>query len=226
MEVYKVSEVESGKKESWQPIDMAIATVGVAMAMFHLMSTQYLILGGFEFQNAHLGFALLLVLLTAFKKRGRKGRLLTITLLILSLACIIYVGVLYEELEIRAESNTFLDLVVGVIIIFLVLETTRQSFGWILPTVAIIFIAYAFLGSYIPGALRGAELAPNNRHASIRCNRLLRAGWQNSREKAKVGSGVIIGSNERLGRNDYWKCGGEYRYYWVIYHTADEKGWL
>jgi TRAP transporter 4TM/12TM fusion protein len=161
MEAYEVSKVGSGKRESWQPIDMAIATVGVAMAVFHLMSTQYLILGGFEFQNAHLGFALLLVLLTAFKKRGRKGRLLTITLLILSLACIIYVGVLYEDLEIRAESNTSLDLVVGVIIIFLVLETTRQSFGWILPIVAIIFIAYAFLGSYIPGALRGAELAPS-----------------------------------------------------------------
>lgn len=164
-----MSKVESGRREDWKFIDMAIATVGVAMAMFHLISAQHLILGGFEFQNAHLGFALLLVLLAGFKKRGRKARLLTIALLILSVACITYVGLLFEELEIRAEFNTSLDLVVGVLILILVLEATRQSFGWILPTIAIIFIAYAFLGDYVPGALRGVSLAPSKviSHLSI-----------------------------------------------------------
>jgi TRAP transporter 4TM/12TM fusion protein len=156
-----VSKVESGRGEGWKFIDMAIATVGVAMAMFHLISAQHLILGGFEFQNAHLGFALLLILLAGFKNRGRKGRLLTIAFLILSVACITYVGLLFEDLEIRAGFNTSLDLVVGVIILILVLEATRQSFGWILPAIAIIFIAYAFLGDYVPGALRGVGLAPS-----------------------------------------------------------------
>jgi TRAP transporter 4TM/12TM fusion protein len=156
-----MSKVESGRGKSWKFIDMAIATVGVAMAMFHLISSQYLILGGIEFQNAHLGFALLLVFLTTSKGRGRKGSLLTVTFLILSVACILYVGVLYEELEIRAESNTSLDLVVGVLIIILVLEATRRAFGWILPMVGLIFAAYAFLGYYVPGALRGVEMSPS-----------------------------------------------------------------
>lgn len=164
-----MSKVERRRGEAWGLIDMAIAMVGVAMAIFHLMSTQYLILGGIEFQNAHLGFALLLTLLVAFKNRGRKARLLTIAFLILSVACITYVGILFEDLEIRAGFNTFLDLVVGVIIVILVLEATRQSFGWILPVIAIIFIAYAFLGYYVPGALRGIGLAPSKviAHLSI-----------------------------------------------------------
>ncbi len=153
-----MSKVKGSQWETSKLIDTAIVTVGVAMAIFHLLSTQYLILGGIEFQNAHLGFAFLLTLLSTSKKMSGKARLLIFTFLILSIACIVYVGVLFEDLEIRAEFNTPLDLVVGVIIIFLVLETTRQSFGWILPMVAIIFIAYDFLGYHIPGALRGAEL--------------------------------------------------------------------
>ena len=162
-----MSEVESGRLTSWKFIDKAIATMGVAMALFHLISSQYLILGGIEFQNAHLGFALVLIFLTASKGKVKWGRLLTVAFLILSVACILYVGVLFEDLEIRAELNTSLDLVVGVVIIILVLEATRRAFGWILPTIALIFVAYAFLGSYIPGSLRGVEMPPTMVIASL-----------------------------------------------------------
>ena len=156
-----MSKVESGILSNWKFIDKAIATVGVAMALFHLISSQYLILGGMEFQNAHLGFALVLIFLSASKGKGKWDRLLTVAFLVLSVVCILYVGVLFEDLEIRAELNTPLDLVVGVVIIILVLEATRRAFGWILPTIVLIFVAYAFLGYYVPGALRGVEMPPS-----------------------------------------------------------------
>src|SRR6266576_5285909 len=43
-----------------------------------------------------------------------------------------------------------LDVVLGVIFIVLLLEATRRTSGWIMPVVAILFIAYAMLGPYLP----------------------------------------------------------------------------
>jgi len=79
-------------------------------------------------------------------------------LIALSLACVAYVGMNVEALQMRVWFNTTLDLVVGVLIVILVLEATRQSFGWILPVLTIVFIIYAFVGHYIPGPLRAAEV--------------------------------------------------------------------
>lgn len=153
-----MSSVETKIEQKWKFIDIAIAIVGVAMAMYHLLSTQYLIFGGFEHQNVHLGFALILVFVAAIKNSGKKSKLLMTVLIALSLACVAYVGTNVEALQLRVWFNTTLDLVVGVLIVILVIEATRQSFGLILPALTIVFIIYAFVGHYIPGPLRAAEV--------------------------------------------------------------------
>ena len=162
-----MSKAAGSERKGWELIDVAIAIVGVAMAIFHLISAQYLILGGIEFLNTHLGFALLLIFLVAFKNNRRKARPFTIAFLILSVACITYVGIFFEDLEIRAGFNTSLDLAVGIILLILVLEATRRAFGWILPMVGLIFVAYSFLGYYVPGGLGGVKMAPSKVVAAL-----------------------------------------------------------
>ena len=146
------NEMES-KKQGWKVVDIAIATVGVAMAMYHMLSTQYLIFGGFQHQNVHLGFALALIFLVALKKSVGKARYYMFSLLVLGIICVTYIGINITALEARVGFNTTLDLVIGVAIVIVILESTRQSFGVILPLVTIIFMIYAFFGHYIPGPL-------------------------------------------------------------------------
>ena len=43
-----------------------------------------------------------------------------------------------------------LDIVLGVVFIVLVLEAARRTTGWIMPVVALAFIAYAYFGPYLP----------------------------------------------------------------------------
>jgi TRAP transporter 4TM/12TM fusion protein len=50
----------------------------------------------------------------------------------------------------RAIDPDRLDFYVGVVLILLLLEATRRSTGWIMPVVALIFIAYALFGKYLP----------------------------------------------------------------------------
>ena len=56
----------------------------------------------------------------------------------------------FEEFIYRAALPTVQDQIFGALTIVLVLEATRRTTGWILPSVAIAFLAYAWLGAYLP----------------------------------------------------------------------------
>lgn len=74
--------------------------------------------------------------------------------LILSAGCIIYLYVSHDMIVFRAGELYKSDIFVGVVILILTLEATRRSLGWPIPIIALTFIAYAFLGHYLPGELR------------------------------------------------------------------------
>jgi len=56
----------------------------------------------------------------------------------------------FEEFIYRAALPTDKDQIFGALTILLVLEATRRTTGWILPAVAIAFVAYAWLGAWLP----------------------------------------------------------------------------
>src|SRR6185503_30812 len=50
----------------------------------------------------------------------------------------------------RATSPNQIDVVLGVTFMVLLLEATRRTTGWIVPVVALAFLAYAYFGPYLP----------------------------------------------------------------------------
>ena len=71
-----------------------------------------------------------------------------------------YILIEYKELVLRAGLVTDVDFIVGLIGILLVIEATRRVVGLPMVCVVLFFLAYAFLGPYMPGALahRGLTL--------------------------------------------------------------------
>jgi TRAP transporter 4TM/12TM fusion protein len=55
-----------------------------------------------------------------------------------------------DEFGERAILPDRLDFYVGLVFILLLLEGTRRATGWIMPVVALVFIAYALSGKYLP----------------------------------------------------------------------------
>lgn len=51
---------------------------------------------------------------------------------------------------------TWLELALGIIGVVLLLEAARRMMGWLLPGVALVFIAYIFIGPYLPRAISHA----------------------------------------------------------------------
>ena len=137
-----------------QIIDWLLVGLGVAMLGYHMVSTQYLFLGAYEHQNVHLAFALVLLFLNGMRNaRTWWGQALQGLLALLSLAGTVYVHVNMEHLEQVIGYPEQIDLVVGILLIVLVVEATRQAWGVTLPIVALVFVAYFVFGHLLTGQL-------------------------------------------------------------------------
>jgi TRAP transporter 4TM/12TM fusion protein len=133
---------------AWATIVTAIA---IAMALFHLYAA-YDIVPTQPLRYTHVAFVLVLSFLlfplaARFRNRVRWWDVIA------AAACVgilVYAIVGGEEFTDRATSPDRLDVVLGVIFIVLLLEATRRTTGWIMPAVAILFIAYAMAGPHLP----------------------------------------------------------------------------
>lgn len=142
-------------------IDIAVSVIGVIMVVYHLIYSQTQMQGVIEHQIFHLGFALMLVFLMSLQKSAKMWPLKVLGVS-LSAACFIYLRLSYERLELYGMYGaSIMDLAVGLILIILCLEATRQRFGPVLPILAVLCILYTFLGHHLPGALRTLPAAPD-----------------------------------------------------------------
>jgi TRAP transporter 4TM/12TM fusion protein len=149
----EIAEQEQGPRRRLRGAKGWIAS-GIAVAMSVLfmywawatVTTQILRL-------VFLAFSLVLTfLLYPPTSRKSAGAVLWIDwlLIILSLIAIGYPLWDFEEFIYRAALPNLQDQIFGALTILLVLEATRRTTGWILPAVAIVFLAYAYFGAWLP----------------------------------------------------------------------------
>ncbi|MBI4800400.1 MAG: TRAP transporter fused permease subunit [Desulfarculus sp.] len=128
-----------------------ITYFALAMTLFHLyaavatITTQIL-------RGVHVGMVLFLSFLVfpiTPKKRGSLAWYDVLAALI-SVATIVYMLWDFEEFIYRAVTPETMDLVLGTALMLLVMEAARRSAGWIMPVVVLGFLAYAFLGPWLP----------------------------------------------------------------------------
>ncbi len=128
-----------------------ITVVAVVMSLVHLYAAVGVIMTQ-VLRGIHVMFALFLTFLVFPSLKRFRNRVLWYDYLlsILAIACIVYVFVDFEEFIYRSVTPTFWDLFFGTTLILLVLEATRRTTSWILPTVVGSFLVYAFIGPWLP----------------------------------------------------------------------------
>ncbi|MEO8408558.1 MAG: TRAP transporter large permease subunit, partial [Oxalobacteraceae bacterium] len=140
--------------------EWALFAIGLAMFVYHMFSTQYLLLGAYEGQTVHLGFILTLLFLNEARKATTPWTYcLQLVLAALGLVATAYVFMNIGHLEEAFGYPNPTDLIVGIILIVLVVEATRVAWGWTLPIVTAIFVLYFFYGHLLPGQLHHREFA-------------------------------------------------------------------
>lgn len=137
--------------------------IAVGMVVYHMAHTQLVMLEPTQHLNLHLMLALVLVFLWQIKTRvSLAGKIISLILLLLAIYATGYVFWEYEELEqVRGPIGmlTGQDVLVGSLIILLALEASRRSFGLAFPIVALIFIAYCYLGHLLPPVVAGPDIS-------------------------------------------------------------------
>jgi TRAP transporter 4TM/12TM fusion protein len=128
-----------------------VTGIAVVMTLFHLYAA-YDIVPTQELRYIHVAFVLLLSFLL-FPLAGRfrnRIRWFDVIPALAGIAIIAYALWGGDDFLDRATVPDRWDVILGGIFIVLVLEAARRTTGPIMPVVAILFIAYAMFGPYLP----------------------------------------------------------------------------
>lgn len=137
--------------------------IAIIFSLFQLYTAFFGMLPAQLQRSIHLGFVMLLAFLLypATSKSSREKVHFTDIILGVTGACAAgYLVWNYKALIGRAGAYTTVDIIVGIIGILLVFEICRRAVGLPILIIAAAFIAYAYLGPYMPGFLnhRGYSL--------------------------------------------------------------------
>jgi len=142
-----------------------VAIILLCFSLFQLYSSTLVTLDAMIQRSIHLAFGLGLVfLLYPTKGSWSKTKIHPFDALLSALAIIVclYVVVFYKDLVYRAGLINTTDMIMGLIAIILVLEAARRVIGLPMVVISLLFIAYAFLGPFIPGPLAHRGVNINN----------------------------------------------------------------
>ncbi len=173
-----VAQVESGPRNPTSRIAVGvILAISVAWSIYQLWIAQSPI-NSFIARSWHLGFALALVFLAypaydyhnpprwvrglravlPFLKNARSNReyipIIDIILAIVATAGALFIWWDFDGIINRQGLPSQLDVIMGVITMVLLLEAARRALGPALSIICLIFIAYAFVGPWMPEILR------------------------------------------------------------------------
>ena len=137
--------------------------VSIAFVTFQLYATLSGRITAQVLRATHLAFVqfLAFLLFPATKKMPRNTLpWYDVVLGLTGAGCWLYIVINFHELAQRTGNFTALDVIVGIVGILILFESCRRIVGIPIMIIAALFIAYAFLGKYLPGFLhhRGYSL--------------------------------------------------------------------
>lgn len=134
-----------------------VAIICICFSLFQIYTGLFGALDAMIQRCIHLSFGICLVFLLCPTKKSwvKEGRFHPIDVILAVIAMIppIYILVNYQQLILRAGTVTPVDAVVGLVGIIMVLEAARRIVGLPIVIVVLCFLAYGFLGPYMPGPL-------------------------------------------------------------------------
>ncbi len=139
---------------------LAVAGIGIAMSVYHLYTGYFGAPEAFLHRSIHLLFTMVLIFFVSpFSKEAwaKRYRWTDAVLIFLTIGCLGYLFVNYEYIVTRyalVHPLSSWDLALGILFTVLLVEASRRAIGPALPITAGFFLAYAYIGPYLPGILR------------------------------------------------------------------------
>ncbi|WP_102026601.1 TRAP transporter permease [Salirhabdus sp. Marseille-P4669] len=137
-------------------VKYVFTVIAVIGAIFHLYILNLNPIDPWVFRSTHLvfGTVLTLMLYPGWRSKSNKVPIIDWVLIALSIYIGYYIFANLNQLIFRVGvAPTDMDVLIALAGLLLVFEITRRTSGWVLPIIAMIFVAYVFAGPYLPGIL-------------------------------------------------------------------------
>lgn len=133
------------------------STLAIVLAIYHMSAVIWPLSSVGQYKIIHVGGAITLVLLISLQRRAKKaetakiGYWIDAALFLIGLAASVYFWVFYDDIVSSVGIQNASTTVAGALILFVLLEVTRREWGWVIPIIVILGMAYALWGSFLPG---------------------------------------------------------------------------
>ena len=138
-------------KSALKKVSLILAICFVA---FHLYTAAFGTMPGIAQKSIHLGFLLVIFYINAMVDSEKRWEQIFLGIMALfALGGCAYITILEENLQLRAGIVYASDILFAILLIIAIFEACRRKMGNPLVIITLVFVAYAFLGKYIPGFL-------------------------------------------------------------------------
>lgn len=138
-------------KSALKKVSLILAICFVA---FHLYTAAFGTMPGIAQKSIHLGFLLVVFYINAMVDSEKRWEQIFLGIMALfALGGCAYITILDENLQLRAGIVYASDILFAILLIIAIFEACRRKMGNPLVIITLVFVAYAFLGKYIPGFL-------------------------------------------------------------------------
>ena len=138
-------------KSALKKVSLILAICFVA---FHLYTAAFGTMPGIAQKSIHLGFLLEIFYINAMVDSEKRWEQIFLGIMALfALGGCAYITILDENLQLRAGIVYASDILFAILLIIAIFEACRRKMGNPLVIITLVFVAYAFLGKYIPGFL-------------------------------------------------------------------------
>lgn len=138
-------------KSALKKVSLILAICFVA---FHLYTAAFGTMPGIAQKSIHLGFLLVIFYINAMVDSEKRWEQIFLGIMALfALGGCAYITILDESLQLRAGIVYASDILFAILLIIAIFEACRRKMGNPLVIITLVFVAYAFLGKYIPGFL-------------------------------------------------------------------------
>jgi len=166
-EIERKYDPETAFRATGKILGFWISAALVAMSVYHFYASGFGLVRELVHRGIHLSFVLGLVfLLFGLRKSNNNMQskvwyrfdgvpLADMMMAVLAITVAMYLPLLpATALAQRVGNPSSLDIFMGTALLFLTLEATRRSVGPTLPIIGLLFIAFAYFGPWMPGALK------------------------------------------------------------------------
>lgn len=141
------------RKRSGSIIDMITGAVAIVMCVYQLLAANFTIFTSEQHINLHIAFSLVLIYLQAMKltdARAKAKSALMLALLAVSVGAAVYIHFhsIQFQMTLGYPDNKVIS---GAVFLIVILIATQMSWGWVIPIIALIALAYGYFGAHMPG---------------------------------------------------------------------------